>query len=139
LGAALPMVRVFIHSGENALGLGSMPIELASQAVDRVGNYWPLASPFVGALGSFLSGSTTFSNLMFSLLQYDVAVETGIAPALMLGLQTAGACAGNMVSVLNVVAAAAVAGLSGKEGTIMRLTLAPMLGLCALAGAVGLA
>lgn len=38
-----------------------------------------------------------------------------------------GANAGNMISVLNVVAAAAVVGLSREEGTIIRFTLGPML------------
>jgi lactate permease len=53
-------------------------------------------------------------------------------------LQTLGTSAGNMVSVLNVVAAAVVVGLSGKEGGIIRFALFPMLYYCVFAGLLGL-
>lgn len=49
-----------------------------------------------------------------------------------------GANAGNMVSVLNVVAAASVVGLLGQEGTIIRFTLLPMLWYCRVTGTVSL-
>ena len=134
---ALPMVRLFIHSGENGLGLAAMPLELARVAAGETNGLWPLAAPFVGALGAFVSGSATFSNLMFSLLQYDAAVATGVPVAVVLGLQAFGAAAGNMMSVLNVVAAAAVVGLSGREGAALRLTLLPTLIVCLAAGVAG--
>jgi lactate permease len=135
---ALPMVRLFIHSGENGAGLAAMPLELARVASETAGSAWPLFAPFVGALGAFVSGSATFSNLMFSLLQYDAAVATNTPVGVVLGLQAFGASVGNMMSVLNVVAAAAVVGLSGREGQALRLTIVPTLGLCLLAGLVGL-
>ena len=50
-----------------------------------------------------------------------------------------GANAGNMASVLNVVAAAAVVGLARQEGAIIRLTLGPMLYHCLAAGALAFA
>ncbi len=135
---ALPMVRLFIHSGENGAGLASMPLELARVAADTVGSAWPLVAPFVGALGAFVSGSATFSNLMFALLQYDTAVATGVPVGVVLGLQAFGAAVGNMMSVLNVVAAAAVVGLSGREGHALRLTILPTFIVCLIAGLIGL-
>jgi lactate permease len=48
-----------------------------------------------------------------------------------------GSNAGNMICVLNVVAAAAVAGLTGKEGAIIRKTLLPMLYYAIFAGLAG--
>jgi lactate permease len=137
LAAALPMVRIFIHTGENAHGLKSMPIALAGHAATLAEGQWPLLAPLVGALGSFLSGSATFSNLMFANLQLSVARDVGLEPSLILALQTIGAAAGNMISVLNVVAASAMVGLSGKEGTVMRFTILPMLYVCLASGCVG--
>lgn len=139
LGAALPMVRLFIHSDVNTLGLGSMALELAELAAHTAGAGWPLAAPFVGALGAFLSGSATFSNMMFALLQFNVAQDLHLAPSVVLSLQALGSNAGNMVSVLNVVAAAAVVGISGKEGSIIRFTFFPMVFYGLMAGLVGLA
>ena len=138
LGTAVPLVRIFIHSGVNQAGVASMPMELAAVAADWVGAGWPLLAPFVGALGAFLSGSATFSNMMFALFQIGAAERTAMPETLVLAAQMLGANAGNMISVLNVVAAAAVVGLLRQEGTIIRFTLAPMLYYCLAAGIVAL-
>lgn len=135
---AVPMVRVFIHSGVNNTGLESMPIELATMAVATFGDLWPLAAPMVGCWGAFISGSATFSNMMFSLLQFSAAVEADLQPRIVLAAQLLGANAGNMVSVMNVVAVATIAQLTGKEGQIIRFTLVPMLCLCLMAGITAL-
>lgn len=137
LAAAVPLVRVFLNSGDNGAGLLSMPLELAQAASGALGTAWPLAAPFIGALGSFVSGSATFSHLMFAELQLDVATSTGLAPEIVLAQQIGGANAGNMVCVANVVAVAGVTGLLGQEGKIIRqtaLVMALYTGLFALAG-----
>jgi lactate permease len=139
LGTAVPMVRIFIHSDGNAAGLPGMPMLLAAAAADLAGPAWPLAAPFVGAFGAFLAGSATFSNMMFASFQLGAAERTGLVPEVVLAAQMLGANAGNMISVLNVVAAAAVVGLLRQEGTIIRFTVVPMLLYCLAAGALALA
>jgi lactate permease len=138
LGTALPMVRIFINSDVNTAGLDSMPIELAGLIAGAAGGAWPLLAPIVGSLGSFISGSATFSNMMFSLFQFSVARQVGAPETLILALQALGANAGNMICVLNVVAASSVVGLHGQEGRIIRFTLGPMLYYCLGAGLVGM-
>lgn len=138
LFTAVPMVRIFINSGLNDANLASMPIELANTASALMGGSWPLVAPLIGALGSFISGSATFSNMMFSLFQFSVADQIAVDPTIILSLQVLGANAGNMICVLNVVAAASVVGLLGKEGTIIRMTLGPMLYYSFFSGAIGL-
>jgi len=138
LGAAVPMVRIFTNSGINHAGLQSMPNELAQMAAGAVGQAWPLAAPWIGALGSFVSGSATFSNMMFSLFQFSTAVRSGLDPVIVLAAQALGANAGNMICVLNVVAAASVVGLTGREGDIIRRTLPPMLFFVTAAGLLAL-
>ncbi len=126
LAAAVPIVRVFLNSGVNSEGLMSMPLELASEAAASIGSGWPLAAPWVGALGSFVSGSATFSHLMFGALQESVADSVGANAEVVLAQQVGGANAGNMVCVTNVVTVAAVGGLLGAEGSIIRVTVIPM-------------
>ncbi|KHE72889.1 L-lactate permease [Halobacillus sp. BBL2006] len=137
LGTAVPMVRIFINSGVNEADLLSMPMELAIMVSNAVGGAWPLVAPIIGALGSFISGSATFSNMMFSLFQFSVADQIGIEAQQVVALQVLGSNAGNMVCILNVVAAASVVNMVGKEGTIIRLTLIPMLFYVAMAGLLG--
>lgn len=138
LGAAVPMVRIFTNSDVNGAALRSMPIELADQAADALGGLWPIAAPLIGALGSFVSGSATFSNLMFSLFQFSAATQAGVEPEVVLAAQLLGANAGNMICVLNVVAAVSVVGLAGREGTVIRHTLTPMLFFVTMAGILAL-
>lgn len=138
LFTAVPMVRIFINSGLNNANLQSMPIELANTASGLMGGSWPLVAPLIGALGSFISGSATFSNMMFSLFQFSVADQIGVDPTIVLSMQVLGANAGNMICVLNVVAAASVVGLLGKEGTIIRMTLGPMLYYSLFSGIIGM-
>lgn len=127
LAAAVPMVRVFLNSSVNDAGLAAMPVALAELAATEFSSDWIWGAPFVGALGSFIAGSATFSNMMFAEFQNTTAIQTGLAQNWILALQVLGANAGNMICVVNVVAAASVVKLAGKEGQIIRYTLLPML------------
>ena len=134
LATSVPMVRIFLNSDINDAQLQSMPLELAQLASESLNNVWPLVSPLVGALGSFIAGSATFSNMMFSEFQQAASLEMNMKSEVLLALQMIGANAGNMVCVVNVVAAVSVVGLSGKEGQVIRFTLLPMLYYCFGAG-----
>ncbi len=136
LGASIPMVRLFLNSGTNTANLSAMPVELANLMANTLGSAWSFVAPVLGAFGSFISGSATFSNMMFSSLQFTAAETVGMRPELTLGLQMIGANAGNMMCVMNVVAAATVVGMAGQESDIIRKTLPIALGYCLLAGVV---
>ena len=136
LGASVPMVKIFLNSGENSAGLASMPVALADMLANSMGAVWAWMAPVVGIFGAFLSGSATFSNMMFSGLQYSVADNIGMNHALVLALQGIGANAGNMMCVMNVVAAATVVGMAGRESEIIRKTMPVALGYALVAGTI---
>ena len=138
LAAAVPLARVFINSGFNESGLASMPLTLAEMVSNLAGQSWPLFAPIIGAMGSFISGSATVSNMMFSLFQFGVASEIDISGAVVVALQAVGAAAGNMICVSNVVAASATVGLSGCEGLLIRRVLVPLVYYLTSAGILGL-
>lgn len=133
---ALPLVRVFINSGPgfNLSGLESMPITLAEGAAGLAGSSWPFFAPWIGALGAFIAGSNTVSNLTFALFQFATAENIGVSPAVVVAAQAVGGAAGNMITVHNVVAAAATVGLLGQEGALLRKTIIPMIYYCFLTG-----
>jgi lactate permease len=134
----VPMVRILINSGVNAADLPSMPILMASYVADTVGGIYPLVAPSVGALGAFLAGSNTVSNMMFSQFQFGVATNLGLSTALMVSVQAIGAAAGNMVAIHNVVAASATVGLLGREGATLRRTVWPTLYYVLMTGIIAL-
>lgn len=134
---AVPMVQVFINSSGGSMGYNQMPIVLAEAVAQISGSAWPLFAPFIGALGAFVAGSNTVSNLMFSLFQFGVGERIGVDPTWVVALQAVGGAAGNMICVHNVVAASAVVGLTGKEGAVIRQTILPTIYYALLSGSVG--
>lgn len=138
LAFVIPLVRIFINSGNNPLGLSSMPLLLAETAARSLGRGWPFFAPVTGALGAFIAGSNTFSNMMFSLFQFGIARRISAEPAVIVALQAVGGAAGNLISIHNVVAASAVAGLAGKEGILIRRELLPLIYYLLFAGILGL-
>jgi lactate permease len=133
----VPMVQVFINSGGGTAGFDPMPIALADGVASLAGSAWPVFAPLIGGLGAFVAGSNTVSNMMFSLFQFGVGERIGVDPTWIVALQAVGGAAGNMICVHNVVAASAVVGLVGKEGAVIRLTLAPFVYYALLPGAIG--
>jgi len=134
----VPMVRIYINSDVNALGIPSMPIAMADWVSINVGAIWPFFAPFIGALGAFIAGSNTVSNLMFALFQHGVATALGMSAAFIVALQAVGAAAGNMIAIHNVVAASATVGLLGQEGATLRRTVLPTAYYLVATGILGL-
>lgn len=135
---AVPMVRLMMQSGENPNEFVSMPIAMAEFMAITFQGAWPLVDSFVGALGSFMSGSNTVSNMLFSLFQYSIAENLGLSRTIIVSLQNIGGALGNMICVHNVIAACATVGLVGVEGLLIKRNLIPMTLAAILVGAIGL-
>ena len=134
----IPLVRILINSGINGAGFDSMPVAMANYVAASMGDIYPLFAPLVGALGAFIAGSNTVSNMMLSQYQFGVADALGLSTAFMVALQAVGAAAGNMIAIHNVVAASATVGLLDQEGDTLRRTIIPTIYYCLLAGIIGM-
>lgn len=130
----IPMVRILINSGVNLSGLPSMPRAMAELVASSVGHVFPFFAPSVGALGAFIAGSNTVSNLMMAQFQFDTAQLIGVSGAMLVAAQAVGAAAGNMIAIHNVVAASATVGLLGREGQVLRMTILPTIYYLIMAG-----
>jgi lactate permease len=131
LVAMLTLARVMVHGG--------LTPALAEAAAGGAGSVWPLLAPLVGVLGTFVTGSATASNVLFTDLQVATAEALGLPVATMVGAQGYGAAVGNIVCPHNIVAAGATVGLTGAEGEVLRRTLAPAVGYALLGGALVMA
>nr|WP_171783102.1 L-lactate permease [Isoptericola halotolerans] len=121
--ALLAMVTVAFTMSE-----AGMTTQLAVAAAGA-GALWPVLSPFVGALGTFMTGSATASNILFTEFQDQTALAADLDPVPLLGAQGAGAAIGNIICPHNVVAAAATVGLGGREGQVLQKAL-PVAAVC---------
>lgn len=135
----VPMVEVFLNSDGGAAGYEKMPYVLAQAIAEAAGQVWPIIAPWIGGLGASIAGSNTMSNRMFALFQYGVGERIGFDPTWIVALQAVGGAAGNMICVHNVVAASAVVGLLGREGSVIRRTLMPFCYYALVTGLIGMA
>ncbi len=136
---ALPLVRVLIRSGPDftTSALASMPVTLAEGAAAIAGANWPILSPWIGALGAFIAGSNTVSNLTFSLFQFSTGEQIGVPPESVVAIQALGGAGGNPIAIHNIVAASATVGLLGREGDLIRKTAIVTAYYCLAGGAIG--
>jgi lactate permease len=114
--AFLIMAQLMNHSGQNdvlALGIAAVAPAYA----------FAFMSNGIGALGAFMTSSSTSSNVLFSDLQHTVARLKGLPEAAIIAAQSAGGSIGNGIAPANVVLGASTAGISGQEGAILRKTM----------------
>ena len=93
---------------------------LARGLADFAGRYFPLVAPWIGALGAFMTGSNTNSNVVFALLQVRTAQLLGLTVAIILAGQTAGAGLASVLAPAKIVVGTSTADLAGREGEVMR-------------------
>jgi len=138
LVVAVSMTQVMIQSATNPGDVIGMMSALSQIVAEGAGAALPLVSPWIGTLGSFMTGSNTSSDILFSVLQFEAASQVGASRAVVVALQNTGGGIGNMVSVLNVAAICGVVGITGREGDMLRKTLVPTVVFAVFAGLLGM-
>lgn len=93
---------------------------LARGLAQMAGKLFPLIAPWIGALGAFMTGSNTNSNVVFALLQSHTAQLLGISVPVILAAQTAGAGLASVIAPAKIVVGTSTADLAGREGEVMR-------------------
>jgi lactate permease len=124
LMAMLALSRVMVHGGL---------IAILAEAAAATGSLWPLLAPLIGVLGTFVTGSATASNILFTEFQTGIAAATDRPPILFAAAQGFGSAIGNIVAPHNIIAGAATVGLVGREGAVLAKTL----WICALGCLIG--
>jgi lactate permease len=109
---------------------------IGKNLADLTGRSWSFFASYLGALGSFFSGSNTISNLTFGGIQDSIAADLGLNRTTILALQSVGGAMGNMVCINNIVAVASVLALDNREGYILKRTVWPVILYGIIAGLV---
>lgn len=100
-----------------------MTLRLAQGISSLVGVVYPLFAPFIGIIGSFVTGSNTNSNVLFGVLQKNVAELLGLSPLVILAAQTVGGALGSMIAPAKLAIGSSTTAAKGLEGDILRMTL----------------
>jgi lactate permease len=93
---------------------------IAVSLAEGMGSVFPIVAPWIGALGAFMTGSNTNSNVVFGALQLKTAELLQFSPKVILAAQTAGAALASVMAPAKVVVGASTAGMAGREGEVMR-------------------
>jgi len=124
----LVMAKLMDHSGQ-VLVLAEGTASIATP------NTYGFLSPLIGSLGAFMTSSNTASNILFGGLQQQTAAQLGgVSEALILGGQSAGGAVGNAISPGNVILGTTAAGIVGREGDVLRVTIPWVAVVAALVG-----
>ena len=105
---------------------------IAAGLVAVTGSFYPFFAPLIGAIGTFVTGSDTSSNILFAKLQANVAGQLGMTGQStfygvegtetnwLVAANTTGATGGKMISPQSIAIATAACDMQGKDGEILR-------------------
>jgi lactate permease len=108
---------------------------LAETLSAGTGPVFPFLSPFIGALGAFMTGSNTNSNVVFGSLQLETAIALGISTSLILASQTAGGAIGSLFAPAKVIVGSSTV-QGAEDSQVLKRALVYGLAIVALIGIV---
>lgn len=117
---------VCLISLASVMNYSGMINSIATGLVAVTGSAYPLFAPLIGAIGTFVTGSDTSSNILFAKLQANVAAQLGLDPTQtnwLVAANTTGASGGKMISPQSIAVATAACDMQGQDGAILKSAL----------------
>src|SRR5215212_3548863 len=128
-------VLTFVLAGEVVAESGAA--RLLAGGAEALGVLFPAVSPVLATLGGALTGSNAASNALFMPLQVEAARGLDVSEVLTAAVQNVAGSHASMLAPQRLVLAATATGLLGREGDILRASIAPVavsIGLLAMLG-----
>lgn len=101
------------------MGYSGMIASIADFFVGTLGGFYPLVAPLLGALGTFVTGSGTSSEVLFGNVQVHAAQAIGANETWLAASNSLGVSAGKMISPQNIAIGCSTPELQGKDGEIL--------------------
>lgn len=117
---------LFIVAMAKVMGYSGMTSSIATLLANLTGSAYPALAPLVGIIGTFVTGSTTSSGIIFAHMQLEVANLLGADPVQLVAANMAGGAIGKLISPQSI--AVAIAAISTTDvvvtdGQIMAKTI----------------
>ena len=145
--------RVFVNaismtmpSGISVIGLVMMSkvmdgtgqtIVLANGIASVLGKVYVLLAPFIGLLGTFMTGSNMSSNILFGGFQAATANLLNVDASVVLGAQSAGGAVGSTIAPSKIILGTTTANILGQEGEVIKKIMPITLTGTAIIGIIG--
>ena len=104
------------------MGYSGMTSSIATLLASLTGSFFPALAPIIGIIGTFVTGSTTSSGILFARMQAEVAEQIGVNPVSLVAANMAGGEIGKLISPQSIAVAIAAIKLEGADGKIMAQT-----------------
>jgi len=109
--------------------------QLLAETLSKTAVLFPFLAPFIGALGAFMTGSNTNSNVVFGGLQAETAVALGLSLTWILAAQTAGGAIGSAFAPAKVIVGSSTVE-GAEDGKVLKLTAVYGLAIIAVIGLI---
>lgn len=125
----LRSITMTMPSGMSVIGLvimskimsGTGQTDVLAYGISNVlGKGYLILAPFVGFLGTFMTGSNMSSNILFGAFQAKTAALLGVEAPGVLGASSAGGAIGACLSPSKIILGTTTANILGKEGEVMK-------------------
>lgn len=114
---------ICIMATAKLMGYSGMISSIALMFVTVTGSFYPMFAPFLGAIGTFVTGSGTSASVLFGGMQKETAIALNLNQAWIAASNTAGAISAKMISPQSIAVAVAAVSLQGKESELLKGTI----------------
>ncbi len=114
---------ICIMATAKLMGYSGMISSIALMFVTVTGSFYPLFAPFLGAIGTFVTGSGTSASVLFGGLQLETSIALNLNQSWIAASNTAGAITAKMISPQSIAVAVAAVSLQGKESVLLKGTI----------------
>lgn len=114
---------IAIMATAKLMGYSGMIASISVVFVTYTGSYYPLFAPFLGSIGTFVTGSGTSASVLFGGLQAETSTALGLNQGWVSASNTAGAVMAKMISPQSIAVAVAAVKLEGKENELLKGTI----------------
>ncbi len=101
------------------MGYSGMISSISAFAIGATGALYPIFAPWIGALGTFVTGSGTNSGVLFGAVQKSAADTLNVNPYWMVALNSLGVAAGKMLSPQSLAIALSSVNAKGQDSKLM--------------------
>ena len=119
----------------SVMNYAGMIVVIASALAAGTGQLYPVFAPLIGAIGTFVTGSDTSSNILFAKLQANVAHQLNYSNSdWLVAANTTGATGGKMISPQSIAIATAACDMQGRDGEILKAAIPYAIAYIAIGG-----
>ena len=119
----------------SVMNYAGMIVVIASALAAVTGQLYPVFAPLIGAIGTFVTGSDTSSNILFAKLQANVAHQLNYSNSdWLVAANTTGATGGKMISPQSIAIATAACDMQGRDCEILKAAIPYAIAYIAIGG-----